>query len=217
VGERYAVLQANPNLRVHTAEITALVDSLEEAGICVVEVPIAPALGDRTGRLGVGHPVAFDPCPDPLVLADLVGGAEAVIGYSLHLSIVALTQGVPVIRPADAPGSKWAELDRYENVRTLGEGTARLAVEELGRRAVEPAVADETEGVARHWDDVAALVGAPRRPRSARVARLLTELTTVLEQHGSTLSRADAPPVRRSRPRLSSRLFSAALMRLHSQ
>lgn len=213
-GTRYAVMQANPNLRVYATEIGDLVRSLEEAGIHVVEVPTAPALGDRTGKLGVGRPLAFDPAPDPLLLVDLVAGAEAVIAFSLHLSIAAMTHGVPVVRPAGPPGSKWALLNDYENVHTLGG--APLAVDQLGRRTVEPAVADEAARVARHWDDVAALVAARRQPGSARLARLLTEVTTALEQYGNTISRAVGPPVRTSRPRLSSRPVSAVRRRLHS-
>jgi lipopolysaccharide transport system ATP-binding protein len=71
-----------------------------------VELAISPALGDAIGILDVGQTLTVEPWQAPPLLAELIGHAEAVVAYSLHLSIVALAHGVPVYRPPSPPTAK---------------------------------------------------------------------------------------------------------------
>ena len=110
---------------------------------------------------------------------------KAVIAFSLHLSIAAVVQGVPVYRPATAPGEKYDLLEQFANVHTW-DGTAEpLVFGDLGRHAPGAEVEAVEARLGQHWDAIASLVDAPRRPRSARLSALLAELTGLLETPSS--------------------------------
>jgi lipopolysaccharide transport system ATP-binding protein len=187
VSQRYLVVQASPQLNAHADRIAAAVAPLREAGISVLEVPISPAHGDEGKALGVGHPLMVEPWPAPLVLAELIGRAEAVVALSLHLSIVALAQGVPVYRPASTH-EKYRLLEQFQGVHTWDGAGPRLALEDLGRRELGAENAKQSVRLAEHWDAVATLVGGPRQPRSARLAALLAEVTAALENGARAIS-----------------------------
>ena len=181
IARRYVVVQASPYLRVHAERIAAAVAPLKEAGITVLELPISPALGDEEGALGVGQPVTLASWPAPLLLAELIGRAEAVVAHSLHLSIVALAHGVPVYRPPSPPNAKWGLLAQFQGVHTWNGSGLGLALEDLGRREPGSEAANQSVRLAEHWDTVASLVGGTRRPQPVRLAALLAELTSALE------------------------------------
>ena len=188
VSQRYVVVQATPNLSTYAGEITAAVTPLKKEGIDVLELAISPALGDEGGLLGVGHPLTVEPWPAPLLLAELIGHAEAVVAYSLHLSIVALAQGVPVYRPPSPPAAKWGLLEQLQGVH-IWDGTGLgLALQDLGRRELGTEAAEQSARLAEHWDAVASLVGGTRRPRSVRLGALLAELTAALEDGADAVS-----------------------------
>src|SRR4029079_16798372 len=58
----------------------------------VVVLPIGPILGDDASCLtdALPHASLLPDWPSPLLLAELIGGADAAIGPSLHLAITAL-------------------------------------------------------------------------------------------------------------------------------
>jgi lipopolysaccharide transport system ATP-binding protein len=185
VSPPYVLVQATPNLRVHAQRIAAAAESLQDAGINLLELAISPVLGDRAGKLGIGLPLLLEPWAQPLLLAEVIGRAEAVIAFSLHLSIAAVVQGVPVYRPATACGEKYELLEHFANVHTW-DGTAKpLVFGDLGRRAPGAEVEAVEARLGQHWDAIASLVDAPRRPRSARLSALLAELTALLETPSS--------------------------------
>jgi lipopolysaccharide transport system ATP-binding protein len=185
VSPPYVVVQATPNLRVHAQRIAAAAEPLQKAGITLVELAVSPALGDRGGKLGIGRPLLLEPWAQPLLLAEVIGRAEAVIAFSLHLSITAVVQGVPVYRPATAPGEKYELLEQFANVHTW-DGTAKpLVFGDLGRQAPGAEVGAVETRLGQHWDAIASLVEAPRRPHSARLSALLAELTGLLETPSS--------------------------------
>lgn len=185
VSPPYVVVQATPNLRVHAQRIAAAAEPLQEAGISLLELAISPALGDRGGKLGIGRPLLLEPWAQPLLLAEVIGRAEAVIAFSLHLSIAAVVQGVPVYRPATASGEKYELLEQFANVHTW-DGTAKpLVLGDLGQHAPGAEVEALEARLGQHWDAIASLVDAPRRPRSARLSALLAELTGLLETPSS--------------------------------
>ena len=185
VSPPYVVVQATPNLRVHAQRIAAAAEPLQEAGITLVELAVSPALGDRGGKLGIGRPLLLEPWAQPLLLTEVIGRAEAVIAFSLHLSIAAVVQGVPVYRPATALGEKYELLEQFANVHTWDCTAKPLVFGDLGRHAPGAEVEAVEARLGQHWDAIASLVDAPRRPRYAQLSALLAELTGLLETPNS--------------------------------
>src|SRR4030095_27056 len=62
-----------------------------------------PILGERDATLDYVIPgaVRLSSWPAPLLMAELIKNAVAVVGVSLHLSITALAFGVPLFRQAN--------------------------------------------------------------------------------------------------------------------
>ena len=100
-----------------------------------------------------------DPWPDPLAIARLIAGAEAVVARSFHLTIVALANGVPVLRgPADE-GSKYAPLESLPGVHTIRPDTDIAAwLTAMARGPVAAEIVGAASQVEVHWDRLAALV-----------------------------------------------------------
>ena len=165
---RYVIVQPSPHLTPFSREIADAVSAVSARGWRAVELPVSAGLGDGPAALSLDDAVArFPEWPLPLVTAQVVAGAEAVIAQSLHLSITALTAGVPVFRRRSASGSKYELLETFPDVH-VWERAAELA--DLvgacaGRRSVSPGVVERERALAAHWDAVAALV---RRSRSAQ-------------------------------------------------
>ena len=94
------------------------------SGLQFVALPIGPVLGDDADNLRgfVGLPT----WPDPLLLAELISHASAVVGHSYHLAVTALTCGVPVFTWADLTVGKFTALREFETIYPLS------AVKEAG-------------------------------------------------------------------------------------
>ena len=88
------------------------------AGYQFVALPVGPVLGDDAAILGDSYPdlVKLPDYPHPLLMAELIAGAAGVVGISLHLGITAIAFGVPIFRPTDASGGKYALLSGHSNV-----------------------------------------------------------------------------------------------------
>ena len=160
VGERFVVVQPSAHLAPRATALDELLAALRDAGVDVLELPISPALGDEVGRLGLSVPTtSLASWPPPLVLAAVVGGASAVVAHSFHLSITALTAGVPVVRSSSPAGTKYAFLEQLPSVRSLAEPVRTLVDDVLSdEREVAPDVAPWVAGVDAHWDRVAAVL-----------------------------------------------------------
>ena len=103
-GRPYIVLQ--PSVHVETAytHVEPVLDAGRARGAAVLELPIGPVNGDHAGRTGIVVDVRAAEWPDPLLLTEVIGRAEAAVGDSLHLSVVATACGVPVYRPRRQEG-----------------------------------------------------------------------------------------------------------------
>ena len=176
VNGRYVVVQSSPGLAASRDEIASALAGLSESGVQILELPISPVLGDGPELLGLDD-LAYRPTrwPAPLLLAELISGAEAVIAQSLHLSIVALTAGVPVFRRPAPSHSKYERLDRFEHVHTWSTRAelAELLASALGRQPdpgsqVEAQIAE----LSCHWDSVSAVASRPRTADSSFTRRL---------------------------------------------
>jgi two-component system OmpR family sensor kinase len=73
--------------------------------------PVGPVLGDSTDHLSdLIDVITLPGWPDPLLLAEIVQRAEAVVGHSYHLTITAMVAGVPVHTPGEFTDGKYTAL-----------------------------------------------------------------------------------------------------------
>src|SRR5262249_48242154 len=88
-------------------------------------LPVSPGLQDSISILGDELPgrVSLSSWPDPLLLAELIAHAEAVVGLSYHLAITALAFGVPVFTPADRSEGKYSALKSFDTIYDLPDAT----------------------------------------------------------------------------------------------
>ena len=183
----YIVVQPSPLLLEHAADVRAAVTAAHELGRSVVELPISPALGDRSGLLELPVPVSRPTeWPAPPVLVSLIANADAVIAQSLHLSITALAAGVPVHRVRAPRGSKYELLESLAGVSVWnGERDGATAIREAlaarGDDGDDQGLLERHAQLEAHWDRIAALVGERRAPDLQSAARAISGRTAALE------------------------------------
>jgi Rps23 Pro-64 3,4-dihydroxylase Tpa1-like proline 4-hydroxylase len=183
----------------------------------VLILPIGPVHGERNENVPesiLPDAIRLPEWPDPLVLTQLIAGAEGVIGDSLHLGIAAIAFGVPVFRSPRNDLSKYAILKKFDSVHSL-EGDNDISLDwlraRLGRMPLSTAVRDAAQAVYAHWDKVAALVATPARRAVPHAIRNLwqrlpgelearTELETRFTQAGKLIGalRAENAALRNS-------------------
>ncbi len=154
----------------------------------LVALPIAPVLGDSVAVLERQVPeiVCLPQWPNPLLLAELIAGASAVVGISLHLAITALACGVPVFRPADQLEEKHTTLSQFDTVFHFDNAQAispECFTERLGRAAPSAAVRAVLGQLTGHWDQIAASFTnrVSRRAAHPALARFWQSLPVLLE------------------------------------
>jgi spore maturation protein CgeB/GT2 family glycosyltransferase len=185
----YVIVQPSTRLGAVGDTIRSAVEAARAAGRTIVELPISPALGDRPGLLGELGGTVIAPWPSPVEIAALIGGAEAVVAHSLHLTITALVHGVPVMRATATTGTKYEQLAGFAGVQLftaeLGNLPELLATSRRGDPA--PDVVERAGQLQVHWDAIADLVasrdGSSERRTAAPAAlgRLLEALPTMVE------------------------------------
>ncbi|MCU1273074.1 MAG: hypothetical protein JWO48_505, partial [Bryobacterales bacterium] len=199
----YVVIQATPHLKPHADSIRRLLVWLKSQQYDVVLLPISPALGDDAEILReiVGTPaparsLMAQSWTDPAQAVSIIANAEAVVGVSLHLSVTALAYGVPVIRPFENALTKYQPLHDLPGVFALekyAEEPERVhhAIANHGGRS------DRIEGFCatldRHWDRISAIVTAPRREGSSRLAAFFQRLPFLLEEEPAAERRSLFP------------------------
>jgi hypothetical protein len=149
-------------------------------------LPIGPALGDRhelidTDLAGV---VRLAYWPSPLVVAELIGRSEAVVGHSYHLCITALTSGVPVFALHNLSVGKHSALQHSEAVFVLppnGEPDIEWFLARVGRTAPSASARVKYKLLGDHWDRIAAALRAPPVPTASMLNRFLQFLPALLE------------------------------------
>lgn len=176
----YIVVQPSPALVAHPTRVARVLAAARAADMAVLELPISPVLGDAPGVLELDGPVARAPdWPHPRVLAEVIARAEGVVAQSMHLSIAALTAGVPVHRPPSPEHLKSHELQALDGVHLLSSADEPA----LGRRSPGTDVQERAAQVEAHWDEVAGLAGR-RTPDTRAAERLLAELPAILQSLG---------------------------------
>lgn len=154
----YVIVQATPKLEAFARFLRSQPRPFRNYKLIVL--PTGPVFGENEAVFGHGLPgaVRLNVWPNPLLLAELIAGASAVIGISLHLSLTALAFGVPLFRPADAFGGKHAVLLEHDGVFPFddkGEIDSRQFAVGLGRKTPSPAVNAALCKLTDHWDTVA--------------------------------------------------------------
>ncbi len=162
----------------------------------VLALPIGPVLGNRVELLGEGVPglVELPSWPHPLLLAELLAEAEAVIGYSYHLAVTALATGVPVFTPQPLVEGKFSALSAFDTIHALTdarEPELDWFVSRVGKTTPSTAVRATLGPLGDHWDRVAAIVAAGRTDSSVALDRFWQGLPGLLEQ-GATECEAAA-------------------------
>lgn len=149
-------------------------------------VPIAPDLGDDLQGASADLPgeVRLSAWPEPLLLAELIRGAEAFVGHSLHPVITALACGVPAFTLLELPGGKYTALAGFDTIFHLTEerqSDAAWFLSRLGRKAPSTAAGAALERLAVHWDRVAEVLRAGPTMTPSEVSRFWQALPGVLE------------------------------------
>jgi lipopolysaccharide transport system ATP-binding protein len=156
----YIVVQATAGLEVFSRLVRNHPQLLRDYHLVVL--PISPILGDDAS-FGDDLPgsVCLPTWPAPLLLAELIGQAVAVVGISLHLAITALAFGVPVFRLAETFDGKYAVLSDFDTVAPFeSEIDPRWFAARLGRAEPSPAVCAALSRLSEHWDNIASVFAA---------------------------------------------------------
>lgn len=153
------------------------------SGFEFVALPIGPVLGDDASNLpGFRELTTW---PDPLLLAELISHAAAVVGHSYHLAITALTSGVPVFTWMDLSVGKFTALLDFETIYPLSAvqelGPAWFA-SRIGKHKPLAAVETKLRPLSNHWDRVATAIRNGTGPSTAAaIARFWQSLPILLE------------------------------------
>jgi lipopolysaccharide transport system ATP-binding protein len=161
LADRYIVVQAIGGLEPFLRFVRNHSDRLRDYQL--VALPIGPVLGDHEAILGDDLPglVRLPVWPHPLLLAELIRGAAAVVGHSYHLAISALAFGVPVFSSADLSVGKYTSWSGFETIFPLPNETetdAHLFITRLGRTAPSEAARTALNHLGHHWDRIAAII-----------------------------------------------------------
>jgi lipopolysaccharide transport system ATP-binding protein len=164
-------------------------------------LPIGPVLGDHEAILGDDLPglVRLRAWPHPLLLAELISHAVAVVGHSYHLAITALAFGVPVFSSANLTVGKCSALSGFDPVYSLpkeAEMDPDWLIKRLGRTTPTPAAQAARDQLAQHWDRVAAVLDNGSAGTQPAVSQFLQSLPSLLEsaaiRHDAAVKAAEA-------------------------
>ncbi len=151
-----------------------------------VVLPIGPVLGDHEALVGDDLPglVRLPTWPSPLVIAEVISRAAAVVGHSYHLAVTAIAFGVPVLSSAHLTVGKFTALADFGAVYPLprvDEIDPATFVERLRRREPAAAARAAAERLERYWDHVAAIIREGRMTSTAAANRFWQRLPGLLE------------------------------------
>jgi len=106
LGDRYLVIHAIAGLEPFLRLIRQYPQQFSDYQLLLL--PIGPVLGDHAAVLGDELPraVQLPSWPAPMLLAELIANAQAVVGHSYHLAITAIALGCPsAVRRVPSSGS----------------------------------------------------------------------------------------------------------------
>jgi lipopolysaccharide transport system ATP-binding protein len=159
-------------------------------GYRFLALAIGPVNGDDDTRPDAGLPglVRLPVWPRPLLLAELIRQAAAVIGPSFHLAITALAAGVPVFTPANLSIGKFPGLAALEGIHPLPAEPGQDAewfLSRLGKTPISPQVTSAIDRLTAHWDRVAEVVRGGATDSAVAVGRFWQSLPGLIEGHAT--------------------------------
>jgi hypothetical protein len=180
----YIVLQATPDLEWFVRFIKSHAERFRNFKF--VALPIGPAFCERQEIVNADLPgiVRLPDWPSPLLIAELIGRSEAVVGHSYHLFITALASGVPVFTRQNLSTGKYSSLQSFESIFVLppnGEPDLEWFLARVGRTTPPDGVRATYGPLDEHWDRIAAAIRAERVPTAPTVNRFWQSLPTLLE------------------------------------
>src|ERR1044072_3963769 len=127
----------------------------------ILVLPVGPVLGDHKPLLGdeLPGPFRLSVWPSPLLLAELISQAAAVVGHSYHLAVTALACGVPVFTSADLAFWKYTALSSFERLFPLPKETEidpDWFIARLGKQRHSAAAGAALDQLTQHWDHISA-------------------------------------------------------------
>lgn len=150
-----------------------------------LSLPISPIFGDEeTNAINLPGLVRLPAWPEPLLLAELISHATAVVGHSYHLAITALSFGVPVFSSANLSEGKYTALADFETVYPFTSETEMNIdsfIARLEKAPPSPNTRLALDRLVRHWDRVATILREGPTSKSAHLDRSWQSLPTLLE------------------------------------
>jgi lipopolysaccharide transport system ATP-binding protein len=166
----YLIVQANADLEAFTRLLQN--HPLLGRAYPIVILPVGPVHGDAAPRSDENIPnsIRLPAWPSPLLIAELIGHAAAVVGTSMHLAITAISYGVPVFRPATAFAGKYSILSDFASVMPFDAATGMdpdWFASHIGRTAPPSGLTAIHHQLSAHWDCIADCIAAPDSSASA--------------------------------------------------
>jgi lipopolysaccharide transport system ATP-binding protein len=149
-------------------------------------LPIGPMNGDHTALLDADLTglVCLPTPPHPLLLAEIIRRAAAVIGPSYHMAITALTAGVPVFTPANLSEGEFAGLTDVAGIYSVpseNDTDPNCFLERLATAATSPRLGDALDRLSKHWDQIATTLWAGTTDAPVAVGQFWHALPALLE------------------------------------
>jgi hypothetical protein len=183
----YIVIQAIDEIKPYLSFLKNNPQVFKDFQLLVL--PIGPVLGDSNAVLDGDLPeaVCLSSWPQPLLLAEIISQASAVIGASYHLAITALAFGVPVFSNGDPYFGKQSALSKFETIYFLPkdrETDPGWVKARLGKTPPSANAARALDQLFKHWDRIAAAIRQGRTKTEPALNRFWQSLPGLLERSG---------------------------------
>jgi lipopolysaccharide transport system ATP-binding protein len=182
IDREYIVLQANSRIADYRAEVEAALSAHPDAAIVVL--PICWCHGDRAEDFpDLSRPLTrSNAWLPPLLIVEILAGARLIVGSSLHLCIIGITYGVPVIRApvSPVPDRKFELLSEFTGICLIDDAVAleRIINHGLG---TESQARKASELLSTYWDNVVEILLERTSETPPPLAGLIIDLLTASE------------------------------------
>jgi lipopolysaccharide transport system ATP-binding protein len=149
-------------------------------------IPIGPVLGDDPSVIAkrLPHAITLSFWPQPLLMAEILSQAQAVVGHSYHLAITALAFGVPVFCSADLTTGKYTALAEFDSLHALPDATTidpQWFIARAGKTHPSVAARAAADKLVEHWDRVSAIIRQGKMSSQPALGAFLQNLPNLLE------------------------------------
>jgi lipopolysaccharide transport system ATP-binding protein len=149
-------------------------------------IPIGPVLGDDPSVIAKRLPraITLSFWPQPMLMAEILSQAQAVIGHSYHLAITALAFGVPVFCSADLTAGKYTALAEFDSLHALPDAATvdpQWFIARVGKTSPSLAARAAADKLVEHWDRVAAIIRQGKTSSQPVLSAFLQNLPNLLE------------------------------------